>query len=144
MKKQTVYRVLLFLLILLWVYASLSKLFDYSQSKGQMLNQVFPKPVALILTWLVPTTEFLTGILLILHVTIKYGLWLSLFLLTSFTFYIAGGLLHLYFRVPCTCGGVISHLSWGWHLVFNLSFLVLNLYAIILSTNERGYRQKIT
>ncbi len=45
-----------FLLILLWVYASFSKLLNFELSKGEMLNQVLPDNIAIMLTWLVPVT----------------------------------------------------------------------------------------
>jgi putative oxidoreductase len=137
MKKQTIYQVLVFLLILLWTYSSLSKLINYNLSRNQMLNQVFPRSIALVLTWLIPSIELITALLLSIPTTSKAGLANSFTLLSIFTLYILGGVLHFYARVPCSCGGVIRHLSWEWHLIFNLFFLGLNLYALILNNQER-------
>jgi putative oxidoreductase len=142
MKKENIYQAVVFLIVLLWIYAGLSKLFNYELSKYQMLNQVFPKPVALIFTWLIPAIELVTGILLCIPKTFRYALDISFLLLTAFTCYILGGILNLYSRIPCTCGGIIKSFSWGWHLVFNLFFLGLNLYVLILHGNERRARQR--
>ncbi|MDX1365731.1 MAG: hypothetical protein R3243_16110, partial [Arenibacter latericius] len=35
--------------------------------------------------------------------------------------------------LPCSCGGIISLLSWEQHLVFNLVFLLLSIVGIIYS-----------
>jgi hypothetical protein len=46
-------------------------------------------------------------------------------------------------RIPCSCGGLISSLSWTQHLFFNLFFLLAN--AIVLSiypVKERRYSDK--
>jgi uncharacterized membrane protein YphA (DoxX/SURF4 family) len=119
------------LLIILWVYAALTKLLDFEIARGQMINQIFPERSALVLAWLVPLTELITSVLLLIPRTVFYGLWISFCLLFIFTLYILLGLLDLYPRMPCSCGGVLSSLSWQAHLVFNLFFLVLTLIAII-------------
>lgn len=140
MKKLLINQTLLFLLILLWIYASLSKLINYQLARHQMLNQVFPHTAALILTWLVPVAELITGLLLCFPKSVGIGLRISLFLLSIFTAYILGGLLHFYPRMPCSCGGVIQSLSWEWHLAFNLFFLGLNFIAIIQTNKKRRSR----
>jgi hypothetical protein len=119
------------LLILLWVYAALSKLADFDRSRSQMLNQVFPASIAETLVWLVPASELLTASLLLFHRTYKAGLYVSLFLLLHFTLYIALVMTNIFGRVPCSCGGIISSMSWGQHLIFNLFFLALMLVAIV-------------
>lgn len=132
-----------FLLILLWVYASLVKLFDFDIAKGEMLNQVFPDNIALVLVWLIPAIELMTAILILVPRTTYLGYWSSFILLFSFTLYILFGLLNFYKRMPCSCGGVINQLSWGQHLVFNLFFLALTLIAIINHYKERNRKAKM-
>lgn len=139
MKKAEGYviNVICFMLILLWVYAAISKLIDYPTARGEMLNQVFPKKTALFLVWAVPTCELVTALLLSIPLTVYVGFKISFGLLVCFTIYIALGLIHVFSRVPCTCGGVISQMSWGEHLAFNLFFLALTFIAIIIYRNER-------
>jgi hypothetical protein len=31
---------------------------------------------------------------------------------------------------PCTCGGIIEKMSWNQHVVFNMAFTVLALFAL--------------
>ena len=119
------------LLILLWTYAALSKLIDFGHTRTQMLNQVFPASIAETLVWMVPASELAAACLLLLPKTRKAGLYLSLFLLLQFTLYIILVMTNIFGRVPCSCGGVISSMSWGQHLIFNLFFLALTLVAIV-------------
>ena len=113
------------LLILLWTYASLSKLLDYEQSRSEMQNQVFSMGFAQVLTWLVPLVELGTALLLCFGRTLKTGLYISTVLLFSFTGYIILVMTNVFGRIPCSCGGIIQQLNWNQHMVFNLVFLAI-------------------
>lgn len=137
MKSKTVTDIISFLLILLFVYTATSKLIDFNQFKGQMYNQTLPQPVETLLIWTLPEIEIVTTLLLLFERTKVYGFYLSLFLMTVFTGYIALVLLNYFDRVPCSCGGVIKALGWKMHLVFNLFFLLLSILAIFITNRER-------
>ncbi|MFA6083425.1 MauE/DoxX family redox-associated membrane protein [Mucilaginibacter sp.] len=137
MKSKTVTDIISFLLILLFVYTATSKLIDFNQFKGQMYNQTLPHPVETLLIWTLPEIEIVTALLLLFEKTKVYGFYLSLFLMTIFTGYIALVLLNYFGRVPCSCGGVIKALGWKMHLVFNLCFLLLSILAIFITNRER-------
>jgi putative oxidoreductase len=122
-----------YLLILLWIYAGCIKLLDYRHTRAEMMLQIFDASFAGILAWLVPVTEIITGLLLAVPLTTRYGLVLSALLLFVFTVYVSGGLLNWYESRPCSCGGVLEQMSWGWHFVFNLFFLALNSIAIVFN-----------
>jgi len=131
------------LLILLWTYAAVSKLADYQTSRGEMLNQALPKWLEEILVWGVPSIELFTVALLLFNKTKLYGTLLSLFLLISFTIYIALVEFNYFDYVPCSCGGVISSLSWEQHFVFNLIFIVLAATAVLLLDNRKNLFNKL-
>lgn len=118
------------LLILLYTYAATSKLFDLSQFRQQLHNQTFPGWLDEPLLYGLPVMEILTALLLFFRRTILTGLYLSLGLLMAFTAYISLVMLHYWDRVPCSCGGILSHMSWTSHLAFNWAFLILNVTAI--------------
>lgn len=123
------------LLAVLFVYAASSKLFDYNQFRVQLGNSPLIALYAGVIAWVVPTVELVIVLILTVKNTRSYGLQLSLVLLIIFTGYIAGMLLsgtHL----PCSCGGVISGLSWKEHLLFNLFFMALNITGIVLEKKE--------
>jgi len=124
------------LLIVLFVYASVSKLFNYTQFIVQLGQSPLIGPYSGITGWLIPATELLIVLMLTVKNTRFYGLLLSLFLLVVFTGYIAGMLLSG-IHLPCSCGGLISELSWKEHLLFNLFFITLSIIALLLQKKER-------
>lgn len=119
------------LLIVLFVYAASSKLFDYTQFNTQLSREPLISSYAAIIAWAIPAIELaIVAMLTVKHTRIA-GLYASLILLLIFTLYIAGILLsgeHL----TCSCGGVISALSWKQHLIFNLFFMALSVVGILL------------
>lgn len=126
------------LLILLWIYAALSKLTDYDEARRAMLNQVFPVHVAEILTWLVPATELVLAACLTWKPLQLPGLIASLVLLITFSLYIAITMSNAFGRIPCSCGGIIKHLGYWQHLGFNLFFAALSVIAIIFTIKSGG------
>jgi hypothetical protein len=129
MKQKATIEIICFLLILLFVYAAFSKLWEYNTFEIQLTNSPFLKPFAGIVAWLVPALELIIVLMITVKDTRKYGLWASLFLLFIFTFYISGMLLSG-INLPCSCGGIIRELSWAQHLVFNLFFMALSIAGI--------------
>jgi hypothetical protein len=136
--KIYIYPVIEFLLILLWIYAALSKLLSFDEFKGQMYNQTFPRGMSVLLIRFLPPVELTAAVLLILSRTRMAGLVLSLVLMGSFTGYISLVLLNFWARVPCSCGGILQHMGWGTHLWFNLFFIALIIIAIQFEIKERS------
>jgi hypothetical protein len=50
----------------------------------------------------------------------------------AFTIYI-GAIMIFYKELPCSCGGIISALSWPAHLIFNGVFILFAIAAIRLT-----------
>ena len=131
-KRQVVLESISALLIMLFLYASISKFLDFQRFIGEMNNQPFPNSWTPFLVWTVPSFEIAISLVLIFESTRMVGLIASLVLMTLFTIYTAVILLHFFDYVPCSCGGVIRKLSWPQHLVFNLFFVALSVIGIIL------------
>lgn len=118
--------------ILLFVYTATSKLIAHNTfliALSESPLKGFGMPL---ISWLVPIAELLIAILLFTPRFRKFGLIGSLILMTLFTFYIVYMLLfspHL----PCSCGGLISKLSWQQHLWLNVFLTLLAATAIHLS-----------
>ncbi|QDW25223.1 DoxX family membrane protein [Pedobacter sp. KBS0701] len=125
------------LLVLLFIYAALSKLFTFSDFDQQLHNQSFPGWLADFLLYFLIPVEIITALLLCFKRTIKTGLLFSSALLLAFTTYIALVMLHFWDRVPCSCGGILSQMGWTAHLIFNSIFLILNLIALYCHIAER-------
>ena len=136
MKQKTAIEIISSLLILLFVYAALNKLFEYKTFKVQLINSLFLKPFAGIIAWLVPGIEMTISLMLTVKFTRILGLYASLILLLIFSLYISG-ILFSGMRLPCSCGGIIQQLSWKQHLLFNLFFLLVSLIGILLERKQK-------
>lgn len=135
MKKSSWAEVCCALLVLLFVYAGLSKvipLWHFDQFRHDMNNQPFPKWFTGFLSYALPITELGIAVCLIPNRSRRVGLWLSAVFMSLFTLYAALILLHMFPYVPCGCGGIISHLSWSQHLIFNSIFTGIATTGIIL------------
>ena len=131
------------LLVLLFVYAALSKLFTFSDFDQQLHNQSFPSWLADFLLYFLIPAEIITALLLCFKRTIISGLLFSSAMLLAFTSYIAMVMLHFWERVPCSCGGILNQMGWTTHLIFNSFFLILNLLALYLYTFESKELNKV-
>lgn len=116
------------LLIILWAYAAYSKLSDLNNFKHAMMTQVFPKWISRILIYLVPLSEIIIIVLLLITNTRLIGMYASLFMMVAFTIYVGGAVFELYDRRPCACGGLFARLGWEKHLKVNI---VLTLIAVV-------------
>ncbi|WP_346319380.1 MauE/DoxX family redox-associated membrane protein [Chitinophaga sp. YIM B06452] len=126
------------LLVMLFVYAALSKVADVKQFKIDMYNQPFPKWISSILLWVVPGGELLIAAALLWSRARIYGLWGSALLMGAFTIYTATVLMNAFGKIPCSCGGVIKHLSWSQHLILNVFFLLLSITGLFLLKRKPG------
>lgn len=119
------------LLLLLFLYTSISKLTDNELFKNVLRASPLLKQYAGVIAWLVPSTEIAIAILLFIPRFRIKGLIASVILIILFTIYL---LYMIAFtpNLPCSCGGVIRLLSWPEHIFFNLFFMLLSLTAILL------------
>jgi len=117
-------------LIILWVYTAGSKVVEFQEFRHQLKLQHFNNALISLLLVILPLSEALTAFLLSSSASRMPGLYASLLLLTVFTIYIMLILLGFFDKIPCSCGGVLKEMSWKTHLLFNASFLSLNLWAV--------------
>jgi uncharacterized membrane protein YphA (DoxX/SURF4 family) len=132
MKRKIIIEIISSLLIVLFLYTGLSKWLDFKRFIGDINNQPFPNQLTPFIVWALPVTEVLVALALVAEKTRVAALWVSFGLMVLFTIYTILILLHVFHRVPCSCGGVIRGLSWTQHLFFNLFFTGISLTAIIL------------
>jgi len=137
MKKELLADILVTLIFIMFLYASFSKYFDFAGFQRAMHNQPFPSPLSDVLVVILPPIEIIAAILLVVDKARIAGLKVTIGLMTAFTLYIAGILLHLFPRVPCTCGGIIKLMSWGQHLVFNVFFIAIAIIALKITTEKQ-------
>jgi hypothetical protein len=131
MKKNLFIEIITSLLVFLFIYAALSKLLEFDKFKYQLSQSPFIAGSSRFIVWVIPFGEILISILLISKRTRFAGLYLSFFLMLLFTGYLFIMLKYSSY-LPCSCGGVLSNMSWKQHFVFNLIFTGLSLSGIMM------------
>ena len=139
MSKSTIVEIISILFVILFLYTGISKLMEYGVFKEQIAESPILQPIAPFIAWALPLTEFLVSLLLIIPRWRLKGLYASLLLMIAFTLYI-GAVMTFNKELPCSCGGIISLLSWNGHLVFNSVFIFLGYAGVRL---EKRIRQSI-
>ncbi|HEV2479234.1 MAG TPA: MauE/DoxX family redox-associated membrane protein [Puia sp.] len=143
-KKQVMLECISALLILLFLYASVSKFLDFKTFFKEMNNQPLPNSWTPFLVWFIPCSEILISVALIFERTRLLGLYGSLVLMGLFTIYAILILSHVFPYVPCSCGGVIKRLTWRQHLVLNLFFVTLSIIGVIAQRKKSFHSIVIT
>src|SRR5690606_29926037 len=110
-------------LILVFTYTAISKFLDQQTFRAVISQSSLIGESASVLAWMSPVFELSTSVLLVVPAAMLVGFLLSLVLMILFTGYVAYNLLYVP-NIPCSCGGVISSLSWNQHLVMNISLTV--------------------
>lgn len=143
--RKVVIEIIAALLVLLFLYASVSKLLGFSLFVDEMNNQPFPNWMTPYLVVIIPGSEILIAAALLFDRTRLLGFYASLVLLFLFTLYAALVLLNVFDYVPCSCGGMLKKLNWTEHLMFTLAFLLLSIAGIILFRKQRTavYPEKV-
>lgn len=142
MLRKTIIEIIAALLILLFLYASISKWLDFKEFTRDMHNQPFPGWMATSLVWALPPVEIFIALALMFDKTRVIGLWAALVLMSLFTIYTVAILIGLFHRMPCGCGGIISGLTWGQHLFFNSFFLIISATGIVF--NKKNHSPNMT
>lgn len=112
------------LLILLFVYTGISKLIGYYLFYEQLTKIPLLQNIATPISIAVPGIELVAAIALVFKKWEITGWWLSALLISMFALYIAVMMLFAP-SLPCSCGGIISFLTWQQHLWINISIAML-------------------
>jgi hypothetical protein len=133
--KETISFTITLLCLFLFLYTGYSKIMEHARFMKGLSRVELIGSYALYISWIVPLTEILVAILMIIPKTQKVGLYAFLGLMILFTIYIISVLIWEV-KLPCHCGGVIETLSWGQHVWFNLVFIGLACYALWLRSEN--------
>ncbi|RFM28675.1 MauE/DoxX family redox-associated membrane protein [Deminuibacter soli] len=137
MKKKWMIEIIVLLFVLLFVYAGSSKLMDYNKFRIELgkspLLTAFAGKVAVV----VPVTELIIAVLLVLSRTRLIALYASFTLMVMFTTYIIV-ILKWSDYIPCSCGGVLQQMNWNQHLIFNTVFILLGAAGVMLTASPGG------
>ncbi len=118
--------------ILLWGYASITKLYNWKLSRTEMHMQIFPAWIGDILFWLIPLSELILILLLMNRAKTVTGIMLSTILIGLFTVYLLIGLTGI-MGEPCICAGILKGKSATIHIIFNMVFVIFGIIALVLA-----------
>lgn len=136
MKRQVVIDMIVFLLMLLFVYAAVNKLVSHEKFVTQIGQSPLLTRFTVWVAWGIPAFEIFIAVLLALPRMRLIGLHLSFFMMVMFTAYIIA-ILSFSDTIPCSCGGILEKLGWKEHLVFNVGFVLLSLWGILLQARQQ-------
>lgn len=128
--------------IFLFTYTAVNKLSDIADFRFTLQQMPFISRSAHILAIGLPVLELLVSALLFFKVSRVAGIYGALALMSCFTGFIAYMLVTSQ-SLPCSCGGVLRHLSWKQHLWFNIFFTVLAMAGLYFErySQARGDRR---
>ncbi|HSZ34877.1 MAG TPA: MauE/DoxX family redox-associated membrane protein [Puia sp.] len=124
------------ILITLFVYAASSKIADFQKFSIQLGQSPLLTSMRHLVAWIIPTIEFIIALMLAFSKTRLKAFYASYTLMVVFTLYIIA-ITRFSDYVPCSCGGILQHMTWNQHLIFNLFILAITLAGIILSNNKQ-------
>lgn len=124
------------LFILLFVYTAITKLVERESFNTVLHQSPLIGTASSTLSFLLPTIELITALLLFIPSVRMWGFASSFFLMVIFTFYITYMILFTP-NLPCSCGGVIAYMTWKEHLVFNIFFITLAAIGLRVSLKNK-------
>lgn len=128
--------------ILLFCYASISKIIDFENFQVQIAQSPLLSAYAGFVSYIIIGVEIIIVILLCLNKSRWVGLYSSVALMSAFTVYIYLILNYSDF-VPCSCGGILENLGWTEHLIFNILCVIFGITAVFISEITLGISNKI-
>lgn len=137
MLRKIINETITLLLVLLFIYAAISKLIEFDKFKIQIGKSPLLTSFSSVVTVGVPAVEIMLSVLLVINATRMLAFYGSLFLMTLFTAYLIA-ILNFSYYIPCSCGGILQGLSWKTHIIFNLAFIVLIIWGIAIQTKLRS------
>lgn len=136
MKRNVAAVVFSSLLIFLFTYTSIDKLSGHKQFVNVLHDVPLLKAGAEVVAWTVPLTELTIVLLLFFPKTRLAGFYSSVLLLSLFTVYLVYMIVYLP-KLPCSCGGVISRMSWRQHVWFNVAWVGAALVGVTMERRVR-------
>jgi hypothetical protein len=132
LNKRLAVEIIALLFVMLFLYTEIAKLMEFDVFQEQLNDSPILEPVASLVAWGLPLTEFIVSLILFVPKYRLKGLYASLILMILFTGYV-GWLLAFAPELPCSCGGIMEALSWKAHLAVNIGLVGLSVIGIIIA-----------
>ncbi|WP_409450845.1 MauE/DoxX family redox-associated membrane protein [Epilithonimonas sp.] len=129
--------------ILLFCYASISKILDFENFQIQIGQSPLLSAYAGIVSYFTIVIEIVISFLLAIPTTRRLGLYSSIGLMGAFTAYIYIILNYSEF-IPCSCGGILEKMDWNTHLIFNMGCIFIAIISYFIVEKDRNINIKRT
>lgn len=129
---KTLVKLIAIALAVLLAYAAVDKLEHYTLFSLQLNRFPVSIPVIPEQAWIVPVTELIIAVLLLLPFSRLKALFASLFLLGVYTLYLTC-MLDRRFHLTCMCGEPFQALSLKMHILVTLACVFFTGIAVVLS-----------
>jgi hypothetical protein len=130
--KTRVVEFISYFFILLFCYASISKIMDFENFQIQISESPLSIANAGFIPFVIIILELIIAGLLCYRKTRNVGLIGSFILMLIFTGYIFF-IIRTSENLPCSCGGILEKMSWHQHLYFNIGCVVLSIITLGLN-----------
>lgn len=137
MKGKTVIEVIASLLIVLFLYATISQVVFHNTFRAQLTRALPDRSLAIIISYTLPVMHLLLSFLLWRPATRLTGLCFSLAAISCFTIYLIIMLPTGYWQL-CRCGETFPTGTLGTNILVNLVIILLTGAAIILAGRYRN------
>ena len=136
---QLIYQSSLFILVFIFAYAGLDKLFTHELYTIQLSH--LPGMVNLYkpLSFILPIIELVVSLFLILPSMRLTGAFMAAILLLVFTGYLV--IILRSTDTTCTCGGLFMYLSWPQHIALNC--LLVSAASFIIVKDFKDHKKRI-
>jgi putative oxidoreductase len=135
--KARIINLVSFLFITMFTYAAVSKWLTFNVFVYQINKQPFDHKFMPFLIWGIPISEIVVSVLMMFEKTRTSGLKIATGMMIVFTGYIVLIKMNFFDKIPCSCGGAITQLTWTQHLIFNLFFVLAGVLAILVMKGNR-------
>ncbi|PQA89859.1 hypothetical protein B0A69_21945 [Chryseobacterium shigense] len=130
--KTRVVEFISYFFILLFCYASISKIMDFENFQIQISESPLLSAYAGFLPFAIVVLELIIAGLLCYRKTRNVGMIGSFILMLIFTGYIFY-IIQTSENLPCSCGGILEKMSWNQHLIFNIGCVLLAAIALAMN-----------
>ena len=136
MARKITIEIIICLLMSLFLYAGIAKIFDHRLFELQLSGSPWIGKYRTFLSVFLPCFEIVTACLLFTKLR-QMALLLYAGSMVVFTIYIII-VLKSGVHIPCSCGGLIQNLSWPQHIALNCSSILLTIIALLLERKNNG------
>lgn len=122
-----------YLIAVIFSYSFFIKVQDFINFKKKMFqSELINNDLVPLFSYTIPFIEITIAMCILFNIKKSVFLYISFFVLIIFTIYLIALNEYSLFN-GCSCGGIFENLTYFQHIIVNLTFIIFNFLAIVLS-----------